>query len=188
MNDDLYYDFEKAYAGLGKYLSKDIIEYTHESDFDLDKLNGWVNQYAQPYTQYRYVSHIWGVNPHSVSVDEEATIAAFKVDEFVNKLIKSINERNDNVIRGNRIFGPAYVTGEFINFTERFSFEDGYVDAVVKNMLIPVIKSKADNTIGTIDLSVYINGNKQDIPSKLENKLNNAIYNYILRHAIYTEE
>ena len=187
MNDFYYYDIEKSLNDLSKYIGSEALQYTHSGpDYDFEKFKDWVDKYAHPY--YHYSGNIWGANPHGVSVDEEATIAAFQVDEFVNKLIKNINERNDNIIRGNRIFGPAYVTGEFINFTERFSIEEGYVDAVVKNMLIPVIKSKADNTVGTIDLSVYFKGDKQDIPSKLEHKLNNAIYNYILRHAIYTEE
>lgn len=181
MNDDLYYDFEKTLGGLGKYIAYD----QNNPDFDFEKFKDWVNQYAQPYTQqYRYGSHIWGANPSGVSVDT----SAIEKYAFVKKLIADIEGRNDNVIRGNRIFGPAYTTGEYMNFTERFSIEDGYVDAVFTNMMIPESKEKAHNIVGLIDCLIYYKGKLIEVSADLNSQLTEAVQNYILRHAIYTEE
>jgi len=179
MNDDYYYDIEKTLDGLNKYISYG----DNSADFDFEKFKDWVNQNAQPYTQYRYGGHMWGVNPHIVSVD----ISAIENYTFVKKLIHDIDGRNDNVIRGNRIFGPAYVTGEFMNFTERFSIEDGYVDVVITNMMIPESKDKANNIVGVIDCLIYYKGKLIEVSDELNNDLTEAVQNYILRHAIYTK-
>lgn len=124
----------------------------------------------------------------------KGSIVKWYDNNLVEKLIENIRTRNDNVIHGKCIFGPAYPTGEIINCDEQFNISEGYVEVLIRNLMIPCIKELANNDlimsdiVGSIHFKVYDRLDKKiSLTNEQNERLANAITDYIKRHAIYSD-
>lgn len=161
-NEYLSHIFDDTSEKLDKHLGKYIVWDDKETPFHID----WNMNYDVP-----------GMGP-------------VYNNDLARAIIESINSRNDNVMHGKWISGPAYVTGETINFDEKFEVKDGYCIVNARDVFIPQSKEHAKTFIKmSVTFKVYDNnGNKITVPRLYNEQLGNAVTSYIRRHAIYSSE